>query len=289
MRFHDLSDHFVLVGQFGLQIGDLLFQVAAASVSKLVAALLESRGSLLEENLLPLVKLGGLDAILVTDLRKGYFFNQVPPQNLDFLLGRKIPAISFHGHSLSKITEINEISGNVQFRLNHRTVLLGSSNEEDYGPYADALINAVNAPNISITGGGEINGNASSFMKELRPGGDIYIPKWGTHKGCPGSRGTTKRRYMLMTLVKCDHLKITEITLKDAASWFIHPVGCDDVLIESVSIIGDLRVPNNDGIDPDHCRNVRISNCYVHTGDDASSLRIRFSAIIGPILDHVRT
>ena len=53
-----ISDHFVLVGQFGLQIGDLLFQVAAASVSKPVAALLESRGSLLEENLLPLVKLG---------------------------------------------------------------------------------------------------------------------------------------------------------------------------------------------------------------------------------------
>jgi polygalacturonase len=158
---------------------------------------------------------------------------------------------------------------NIDFHIEKGAVLLGSSNEEDYGPYADALINAVDAPNISITGGGQINGNASSFIKELRPGGDIYIPKWGTHKGCLGSKGTTKRRYMLMTLVKCNHLKITDITLKDAASWFIHPVGCDDVLIDGVSIIGDLRVPNNDGIDTDHCRNVRISNCYIHTGDDA--------------------
>jgi polygalacturonase len=106
-------------------------------------------------------------------------------------------------------------------------------------------------------------------MKDLRPEGDIFQPKWGTHKGCPGSEGTTKRRYMLMTLVKCDHLRITGVALRDAASWFIHPVGCDDVLIEGISIVGDLRVPNNDGIDPDHCRNVRIANCFIQTGDDA--------------------
>jgi hypothetical protein len=59
---------------------------------------------------------------------------------------------------------------------------------------------------------------------------------------------------MLVTLVKCDHLRTTDITLKDAASWFIHPVGSDDVLIDGVSIIGDLRVPNNDGIRPDPCQ-----------------------------------
>lgn len=161
------------------------------------------------------------------------------------------------------------LKGNIDFHVEKGAILLGSSNEEDYGPYADALINAVGAPNISITGGGQINGNAPAFIKELRPAGDIYEPKWGTHKGCPGEKGTMKRRYMLMTLVKCDHLKITGVTLKDSASWFIHPVGCDDVLIDGVSIIGDLRVPNNDGIDPDHCRNVRICNCYIHTGDDA--------------------
>jgi len=161
------------------------------------------------------------------------------------------------------------LKGNIDFHVEKGARLLGSVSEEDYGPYVDALINAIDAPNLSITGGGEINGNASAFMKDLRPAGDIYEPKWGTHKGCPGSKGTTKRRYMLMTLVKCDHLRITDINLRDSASWFIHPVGCDDVLIDGISIIGDLRVPNNDGIDPDHCRNVRISDCYVHTGDDA--------------------
>jgi len=67
---------------------------------------------------------------------------------------------------------------NIDFHLEKGAVLLGSSNEEDYGPCADALVNAVDAPNVSVTGGGEINGNASSFMKELRPGGDIYTSKW---------------------------------------------------------------------------------------------------------------
>ena len=48
----------------------------------------------------------------------------------------------------------------------------------------------------------------------------------------------------------------------------MHPVGCDDLVIDSISILNDWNVPNNDGIDLDHCRNVRVANCYIDTADD---------------------
>jgi len=30
---------------------------------------------------------------------------------------------------------------------------------------------------------------------------------------------------------------------------------------------------NSDGIDPDHCKNVRISNCHIECGDDCIVLK----------------
>jgi polygalacturonase len=45
-------------------------------------------------------------------------------------------------------------------------------------------------------------------------------------------------------------------------------VGCDDVLIDGIRIINNLRLANCDGIDPDHCKNVRIVNCHIESADD---------------------
>lgn len=45
-------------------------------------------------------------------------------------------------------------------------------------------------------------------------------------------------------------------------------VGCEEVLIDNVTIRNHLQVPNSDGINPDHCRNVEIKNCDIRAGDD---------------------
>lgn len=49
-----------------------------------------------------------------------------------------------------------------------------------------------------------------------------------------------------------------DFTVVDAPFWTLHPAGCDDVLISKIHILNDLDVANSDGIDPDHCNNVRI-------------------------------
>ena len=48
----------------------------------------------------------------------------------------------------------------------------------------------------------------------------------------------------------------------------MHLVGCKDVLIDGIRILNNLRMANCDGIDPDHCQNVRICNCHIECADD---------------------
>ena len=59
---------------------------------------------------------------------------------------------------------------------------------------------------------------------------------------------------------------------KDAASFAVHPIHCQQVRIEGLRI--DSRVqPNSDGIDIDGCQDVFISNCNIRSGDDSIALK----------------
>jgi hypothetical protein len=45
--------------------------------------------------------------------------------------------------------------------------------------------------------------------------------------------------------------------------------GCKHVVVDHVKILNDVRGANNDGIDPDSCKDVVITNCIIESGDDA--------------------
>jgi polygalacturonase len=74
-------------------------------------------------------------------------------------------------------------------------------------------------------------------------------------------------------LRKCRHVLVQEVTLSNSAFWTLRLQGCDDATIDSVRIDGDLRMPNNDGIDIDWSSNVRVRGCHIETGDDCISLK----------------
>jgi len=75
----------------------------------------------------------------------------------------------------------------------------------------------------------------------------------------------------------CRRVTLTSVTIRNSAAWTVHLLGCEDVLIQGIHILNDLRVPNCDGIDPNHCRNVRIANCFIpaksRIGSSTSSRR----------------
>ena len=107
--------------------------------------------------------------------------------------------------------------------------------------------------NIAITGFGSIDGNEEIFYGE--------VTKWHIE-------GRFYPRAPMLFLENVSELTLRDVTFTRSAFWTVHLVGCQDVLIDGIRILNSLRMANCDGIDPDHCRNVRIANCHIQCADD---------------------
>jgi polygalacturonase len=53
--------------------------------------------------------------------------------------------------------------------------------------------------------------------------------------------------------------------------WNVTPVLCENVTIRGITV--DSHGPNNDGCNPESCRNVLIENCTFDTGDDCIAIK----------------
>lgn len=125
-------------------------------------------------------------------------------------------------------------------------------------------ISARGAEHIAITGLGTLDGRGTAFMENETP----------THYNYKFVDGVDLRPHLL-TLIGCRHITIRDVTFADAAYWCVHPAGCQDVVIDGVRIYNSLKVRNCDGIDIDHCRDVRISNCLIESADDCICIKNR--------------
>ncbi len=117
---------------------------------------------------------------------------------------------------------------------------------------------------VSITGTGTIDGNGMAFMGaelddsfELKPITD-FDP-----------------RPHVLTLINVEKTVIRDITIRNGAYWTVHLIGCYDAMIDGISLLNNLKIRNGDGIDLDHSKKVRISNCFIESGDDCICLKNR--------------
>ena len=125
---------------------------------------------------------------------------------------------------------------------------------------------AKGAENITITGRGTIDGSGVAFMgAELD---DSYELK-------PLSDPAFDPRPHVLTLEDVRNLRIRDVTIRNGAYWTVHLIGCEDAVIDGISLLNNLKIRNGDGIDLDHSRHVRISNCYITSGDDCVCLKNR--------------
>ena len=165
-----------------------------------------------------------------------------------------------------------ELKSNVELNIEASAVLKANPDESIYHLSAFGKnegegmmwIYANNADNISITGKGTISGNGVAFMGvEL---GDSYDLKPVT---------TFDPRPHVLTLTDIRNLTIRDITIRDGAYWTVHLIGCNGAVIDGINLLNNLKIRNGDGIDLDHSRNVRISNCHITSGDDCICLKNR--------------
>lgn len=170
----------------------------------------------------------------------------------------------------SYLTGAIQLESNVVLRLDSGAVIKGSSNLDDY--YLNGkmvgLILASDAENVGIVGYGAIDGSAASFMDMNR------------RSGVDGPVRPLKRPGNMVVFSGCRNFVVQDVTLRNSPFWTLHLAGCDNGDVINVNINNDMLIPNNDGIHCTTSRNIRISNCYIQTGDDGI-------AVTG-IIDHAR-
>ena len=73
------------------------------------------------------------------------------------------------------------------------------------------------------------------------------------------------------TPYKCENIMIEGVTILRPPMWEVHPVLCTNVIVKDLKIT--THGPNNDGCDPESCKDVLIDNCLFDTGDDCIAIK----------------
>ncbi|MBR4240973.1 MAG: glycoside hydrolase family 28 protein, partial [Eubacterium sp.] len=150
--------------------------------------------------------------------------------------------VDLHIQKGSKIKATSNIDGYIRPNKlinDPKTALIGNPVT---GKPSFVFIYAYEADNCTISGEGTIDANGHAFVQRK----DRYYVT-----------GDFYPRPTAIYVEKSNHISFRDFTVVDAPFWTLHPAGCDDVLIDKIRILNDLDVANSDGIDPDHCSNVR--------------------------------
>jgi polygalacturonase len=70
---------------------------------------------------------------------------------------------------------------------------------------------------------------------------------------------------------RCHNVLIEGVTIVNSPMWEVNPVLCTNVTVRGLNIRS--HGPNNDGCDPESCRDVLIERCRFDTGDDCIALK----------------
>ncbi len=159
------------------------------------------------------------------------------------------------------------LKSNIEFHLSAGAVLKADPDMSVYKPvelkahghhinaFQASLVTAVQCENVSVTGRGMLDGNGKVWWDEIDAG-----------------RGGA--RPVLVYFLDCDRVLLDGVRLRNSAAWTVLPLLCRDVEIRGIELRNPWKPYHNcDGIDVHSCRNVRISDCLLDTGDDGICLK----------------
>lgn len=196
------------------------------------------------------------------------------------------------------------MKSNITLYLESGAVVSFSDRFEDYLPFMKVrwegvfmnsfapLINAQNAENITITGRGVLDGQGKKWwdthqqiVGEIRKNGKPLSlsplqQEWSDAnqniKVDSYYQSTIERKFFrppFIQFLECENVTIEGVSIRNSPFWTINPVGCNNVVVQGVTINNPANAPNTDGIDPSSCSNVRISDCFIHVGDDCITIK----------------
>ena len=152
--------------------------------------------------------------------------------------------------------------------------------------HATSPIYANGAHDIAITGKGVFDGNGSTWRMVRR--GKLTESQWKqlvASGGVLSSDGDTwypnaaaateegEGRPNMVRLFECKRVVLQDAVFRNSPAWCIHPLHCEDLVIQGVSVINPWYAQNGDALDVESCDRVIVCGCSFDAGDDAICIK----------------
>lgn len=159
------------------------------------------------------------------------------------------------------------LKSHITLQIAEGTTLEGSTNHDDYPAIEEfhdkgrqSLLSARNAEDITINGGGVIDGRGES---------------WWVNPSQPRPR--------LVVFDHCKHVLMENITVQNSPMWQIVPYYSEDLTFRNMKVLAPEPAGHNtDGIDPFSSKHILIEHVLIDTGDDNVAIKSGQPKSLGP-------
>lgn len=168
-------------------------------------------------------------------------------------------------------------------------------------------LNAEGKTNIAITGYGTIDGNGDAWrwVKKgkltagqwkallakggcLNEKGDIWFPTEAVRDAYAMADMNVVRgletdeqwqairdylRPVLLSFRNCKNILLEGVCFQNSPAWNLHPLMCENIIINNVKVINPWYSQNGDGLDLESCKNALVVNSLFDVGDDAICIK----------------
>ncbi len=167
-------------------------------------------------------------------------------------------------------------------------------------------ISGRNLTNVAISGEGTIDGSGdawrplkkskvtdSQWKKTIKSGGILKDPtSWYPSEGALKGQGMSDMnvprgnltdsqwneikdflRPVMISFIECKNILLQGILFENSPSWDIHPMMCENLIVDGIFARNPAFAQNGDGIDVESCKNVLIVNSIFDVGDDAICIK----------------
>lgn len=125
---------------------------------------------------------------------------------------------------------------------------------EDCKAYSPQIFGK-NLKNVAVVGRGIFDGQGDFWWKGCKEKTLDYI------------------RPRMISFEHCEDILIEGVQFIDSPSWTVHPIFSQNITVDKIRIKNPADSPNTDGVNPESCKNVRISNCHIDVGDDCIAIK----------------
>jgi polygalacturonase len=186
------------------------------------------------------------------------------------------------------LTGAIHMKSGVNLHLMTNSVLLFSTDPKKYLPQVftrfegtelynfSPLIYALGQQNVAVTGEGTLDGQATgeNWLAWKSSSARGRLVKMATDNVPVEQRQFGEADHLRPSFVefnRCANVLIEGVKIRRSPMWELHPLLCTNVTVRGVDIYS--HGANNDGCDPESCRDVLIEKCLFDTGDDCIAIK----------------